>query len=185
MRLATEATNVGIWEWNVLTGRIHWDAQMFKIYGVEPTPEGSVDYQTWSAAVWPEDLAAQEERLRETVRNAGLSSREFRIRRGANGECRYIQAVETVRANSLGEAAWVVGTNLDITNHRQAEEEIRRLNVDLERRVVDRTAQLEAANRELEAFSYSVSHDLRAPLRAVDGFSLAVLEDYGALLPDE
>jgi PAS domain S-box-containing protein len=78
-----------------------------------------------------------------------------------------------------------VAIRADVTERKLAEEKVLELNADLERRVAARTAELEAANSELEAFSYSVSHDLRAPLRAVDGFSQAVLEDYGAQLPEK
>jgi signal transduction histidine kinase len=68
---------------------------------------------------------------------------------------------------------------------RQAHDEIRRLNEDLEMRVRQRTAQLEAAHADMESFSYSVSHDLRAPLRAIDGFAAIIVEDYAARLDDE
>jgi PAS domain S-box-containing protein len=125
MRLATEATAVGIWEWNIPTNRIRWEAQMFRIYGIAPTPDGFVDYSTWTGAIRPEDLREQEESLQDTLRRRGHGSREFRIQRRSDGECRYIQAVETVRLNAEGQAEWVVGTNLDITGRKQGEAEIR------------------------------------------------------------
>lgn len=79
----------------------------------------------------------------------------------------------------------VVSMASDVTRRKQLEEELRRLNADLELLVVKRTAQLEARNKELETFTYSVSHDLKAPLRGIDGYSRLLLEDYSDKLDDE
>jgi PAS domain S-box-containing protein len=78
-----------------------------------------------------------------------------------------------------GQVIGLISVARDITERKGAQEEVLRLNSDLEQRVRDRTAQLEVSNKELEAFAYSVSHDLNAPLRGINGWSLALLEEYG------
>lgn len=79
-----------------------------------------------------------------------------------------------------GNAKYLLGISEDITERKQVDDRIRHMNVELEKRVKERTAQLETSNKELEAFSYTISHDLRAPLRAINGYSQIIKEEYAA-----
>jgi len=103
----------------------------------------------------------------------------------ADGSTIWLDTNKMPLHDGAGQVTGLLGTWEDITERRNAEREIRELNADLEKRVSERTAQLEQTNKELESFSYSVSHDLRGPLRAVNGFSKILLDDYRASLPTE
>jgi len=155
-QLAIEATAVGIWEWNVLTNAIRWDAQMFSFYGIPPTANGFVHYSDWSGAVLPEDLPENERILQDTVRRGAQNRREFRIRRRDDGAVRYIESVETVRANAQGETECVVGTNLDVTERKTAEIRLRQAVV-----------ALSDADRRKDEFLATLAHELRNPLAPI------------------
>jgi PAS domain S-box-containing protein len=137
--------------------------------------------QQWVEAIHPQDrdrfLALWDKQ------GQGAYDEEYRIIR-PDGEIRWIRDRAFPIYDQTGKLYRVTGIAQDITERKQAEIALRELNQDLEERVRERTAQLELANQELEAFSYSVSHDLKAPLRSLNGFSQALLEDYGGVLDE-
>lgn len=125
--LATETAGIGLWQWHISSGLVRWDTTMFELYGLTPTPDGSVRYSDYLARVHPEDAGQQDRLLNAIVDNGGESTREFRIVRGDDGTVRHLRAVEVARAGPDGATEWVVGTNLDITAEKNRERHVQLL----------------------------------------------------------
>jgi PAS domain S-box-containing protein len=177
LSLATQAASIGTWELELPGQALTVDDQFVALYG-GGGDQGKAD-GLWAERVHPEDRARSLERRRDALHGeAPAYDDEFRVI-WPDGSLHYLRNLGRLVKDEQGRPSRLVGVTMDVTPFRRAEEDVRRLNAELERRVAERTRELSAANRELESFSYSVSHDLRAPLRAIDGFSQALLEDYG------
>lgn len=183
LALATRAGGVGIWDWDLVHNHLVWDEQMFRLYGItSDTFSGA--YEAWAQGLHPESRSLAEGAIQAALRGEKEYDTEFRVV-WPSGEIRTIKANGSVYRDASGTPVRMIGTNWDITESREAARELARYRDHLEERILERTAELEAANQELEAFTYSVSHDLRSPLRHIDGFVEMVVSQYRENLGSE
>jgi PAS domain S-box-containing protein len=170
--LAQRAANIGSWDWDIKTGDLKWSDQIEPMFGFGPKGFGAT-YEAFLQCVHPDDRDAVVRGVNDCLEKNNEYEIEHRIV-WPDGTIHWVLEKGDVIQDEAGRPTRMLGLVQDITRRKHLEDALQ-----------GRTEALEAANKELEAFSYSVSHDLRAPLRVIDGFSLALYEDYADQLDEQ
>ena len=180
--LALQVSKAGIWEWNISTNKVHFNDQFQTILGYNPG-ELPTDLQEWLTFHHPDDIPIWTAKAEAYLKGQSpFYESEHRIRTKTGEWAWVFTRGQTIKLDNSDEL--FIGMAMNTSQHKQNEEELALYRQHLEDLVEKRTAELVEINHELEAFSYSVSHDLRAPLRSMNGYSKVILEDYYDLLDD-
>jgi PAS domain S-box-containing protein len=177
---------VGLWFADEKGKLLRGNPEGVRIWGGEPHVDQS-DYGVFKAWRLPsgEEIAPDDWALAHTVNEGITVADEMLEIEDLKGQKKIVLNYTAPVVDDKGKIQGAIVVNQDITVLKQAEEEIRTLNEELEKRVKDRTIQLEAVNIELQSFAYSISHDFRAPLRALNAFSASLIEKYADQLDEQ
>ncbi|MFA6542236.1 MAG: PAS domain S-box protein, partial [Bacteroidota bacterium] len=176
-KYALEGSGDGVWEWDVKKKIVYRSHQWKAMLGYSDS-EIEDTYEAWKNLVHPDDIhrVTQQSIASDQERN-DTNSVEYRIR-CKDGSYKWIlDRGKIMEWDTAGEPVRVIGTHTDIDELKRIQEQIRQLNENLEVKIEERTVELQDANKQLESFAYSVSHDLRAPLRAIDSFSRILMDE--------
>jgi PAS domain S-box-containing protein len=184
LQLALEAARMVTWEWDMKGDEIVFSPNAAEVIGVAP-PCRITNSELGRSWIHPDDLPRHQEIVAEALANCGSYVSQYQFRRPDNGTQVWLEEHARVICDSRGKATGLCAIVLDITRRKQAESQIEQASRELERRVHERTAELAVVNQELESFSYSVSHDLRAPLRSISSFTQILREQSEGKLDEE
>lgn len=162
---AQRIAHLGNWEWNIVSSALIWSDEIYRIFGLTPQQFGA-DYKAFLQAVHPEDRQLVDAQVRAAMEQRHPYSIDHRIVR-PDGLVRYVHEQAEVLCNEEGQPVRMLGTVQDITERKQAEEELRRSNTDLEQ------------------FAYAASHDMRQPLRMISSYLQLLESDLAPVLTDE
>ncbi len=183
LREAQEIAQLGNYVFDLPADRWTSSAVLDRLFGIDAAYERTM--QGWLRLIPRENRAALAAYFSDQVLASGVFDLEYEVVRNDDGARRWVHGLGRIEKSPSGKPLRMVGTITDITLRKRMDAQIRALNDNLETRVRERTNELERANRALDAFAYSISHDLRAPLRAIHGFAgIVANNEAGALSPD-